>query len=99
MNKATRAEPGLWGASIVGFGDYHYVYEYSREGDWFLAGFYSRAQNLALYRTGGFDKELLKKLGKHKTGKGCLYIKLLEAVDLKVLNELVEKSVRQVSKG
>jgi len=95
MEKATRSEPKMWGPSIIGFGDHHYVYESGREGDWFLAGFSARAQNLTLYILGGFHRKLLEKLGKYKTGKGCLYINKLEEVDLKVLNELIATSIRQ----
>lgn len=100
MKKATKAEPKMWGSSIIGFGDYHYKYESGRENDWFLTGFSPRKQNLTLYVLGGFSgqDELLKKLGKYKTGKGCLYINKLEDVNLKVLNELVTKSVQQISK-
>ena len=94
MKKATKAEPKMWGTSIIGFGDYHYVYASGREGDWFLTGFSPRAQNLTLYMMGGFDASTLKKLGKYKTGKGCLYINKLEDVDLKVLNELIVKSLK-----
>lgn len=95
MKKATKAEPKMWGTSIIGFGDYHYVYASGREGDWFITGFSPRVQNLTLYMMGGFDGEVLKRLGKYKTGKGCLYINKLEDVDLKVLNELITKSVKQ----
>lgn len=95
MKKATRAEPKMWGTSIIGFGDYHYVYASGREGDWFITGFSPRVQNLTLYMMGGFDSEVLKRLGKYKTGKGCLYINKLSDVDLKVLNELITKSVKQ----
>jgi hypothetical protein len=94
MKKATKAEPKMWGTSIIGFGDYHYTYASGREGEWFVAGFSPRAQNLTLYMMGGFDQEVLKRLGKYKTGKGCLYINKLEDVDLKVLNELIAKSVK-----
>ncbi len=94
MKKATKAEPKMWGTSIVGFGDHHYVYASGREGDWFITGFAPRAQNLTLYMTGGFDREVMKRLGKYKTGKGCLYINKLTDVDLKVLNELITKSVK-----
>lgn len=96
MKKATKAEPRMWGPSIIGFGDYHYVYDSGREGDWFMTGFSPRAQNLTLYMMGGFDRELLKNLGKFKTGKGCLYINKLEDVDTKVLNELIAKSVKKL---
>jgi hypothetical protein len=95
MKKATKAEPKMWGTSIIGFGNYHYVYESGREGDWFVTGFSPRVQNLTLYMMGGFDSETLKKLGKYKTGKGCLYINKLEDVDLNVLNELITKSLKK----
>lgn len=95
MKKATKAEPKMWGTSIIGFGDYHYVYESGREGDWFITGFSPRVQNLTLYMMGGFDGDALKRLGKYKMGKGCLYINKLEDVDIKVLNELITKSVKK----
>lgn len=100
MQKATKAEPKMWGTSIVGFGSYHYKYASGREGDWFLVGFSPRKQNLTIYLTYGFEEydSLLKKLGKHSTGKSCLYVKRLEDVDLKVLAELVAKSVRHMRK-
>ena len=98
MKKATRADPKMWGTNIIGFGNYHYVYESGREGDWFITGFSPRAQNLTLYVMGGFDTGLLKKLGKYKTGKGCLYIKRLEDIDQKILSELINRSVRNLSK-
>ena len=95
MKKATKAEPKMWGTSIIGFGDLHYVYDSGRKGDWFLAGFSPRAQNLTLYMMGGFASDVLKRLGKYKTGKGCLYINKLEDVDIKVLDELITKSVKK----
>lgn len=95
MKKATKVEPKMWGTSIIGFGDHHYVYESGREGDWFITGFSPRVQNITLYMMGGFDADVLKKLGKYKTGKGCLYINKLEDVDQKVLSELIKKSVKQ----
>ena len=98
MKRATRAEPKMWGPSIIGFGDYHYKYASGRENDWFMTGFSPRVQNLTLYMMGGFDPQLLKKLGKHKTGKGCLYIKRLDDVDDGALRELIDRSVR-VHKG
>ena len=94
MKKATKAEPKMWGTSIIGFGDHHYIYESGREVDWFLTGFAPRAQNLTLYMMGGFDREALKKLGRYKTGKGCLYINKLADVDIKALNELIAKSLK-----
>jgi hypothetical protein len=95
MKKATKAEPKMWGTSIIGFGDHHYVYASGREGDWFIAGFSPRVQNLTLYMMGGFDQELMKKLGKYKTGKGCLYINKLEDVDTRVLDKLITTSVKK----
>jgi len=94
MKKATKAAPKMWGPGIIGFGDIHYVYESGREGDWFITGFSPRVQNLTLYMMGGFDQDLLKKLGKYKTGKGCLYINKLEDVDKKILNKLIASSVK-----
>ena len=87
----------LWGSSIVGFGSYHYRYESGHEGSSALAGFAPRKTSLVLYLVGGFEErhgKLLAKLGPHKTGKGCLYVKRLADVDLEVLRELVERSVR-----
>jgi hypothetical protein len=95
MKKATRSEPKMWGPAIVGFGDYHYTYASGREGDWFLAGFSPRAQNLTLYIMGGWEHDTLKRLGKYKTGKSCLYINKLEDVDMKVLNELITDAVKK----
>ena len=98
MKQITKEEPKMWGSSIVGFGSYHYKGKSGREGDWMLTGFSPRKQNLTLYLMGGFDveKDLLKKLGKYKTGVGCLYIKKLDDVDKKVLKELVAASVRRL---
>lgn len=100
MKQATKAEPKMWGPSIVGFGDYHYKYESGREGDWFLTGFSPRKQNLTLYIMAGFAKyeALMKKLGKYKTGKSCLYIKRLADVDLAILKTLVQESVLHMKK-
>jgi hypothetical protein len=93
--KATGAKPEMWGPSVVGCGSYHYKYESGREGDWFLAGFSPRKQDLTLYIMSGFSAYggLLAKLGKHKNGKACLYLKRLADVDLAVLEELVSRSV------
>ncbi|MCB0148089.1 MAG: DUF1801 domain-containing protein, partial [Caldilineaceae bacterium] len=95
MQEATGAAPRMWGESIVGFGHYHYKYASGREGDWFLTGFAPRKQNLTLYIMAGFDnyEALLSKLGKHSTGKSCLYVKRLADVDMPVLTELVVESV------
>ncbi|MCB0201914.1 MAG: DUF1801 domain-containing protein [Caldilineae bacterium] len=98
MTEATGAQPRMWGDSIVGFGEYHYKYASGREGNWFLAGFAPRKQNLTLYIMSGFDQydELLGKLGKHSTGKSCLYIKRLDDVDMATLRELVVESVQHM---
>jgi hypothetical protein len=85
----------MWGDKIVGFGHYQYKYASGREGEWFLAGFAPRKQNLTLYIMSGFDgyDELLSKLGKHSTGKSCLYIKKLEDIDPSILRQLIAQSV------
>lgn len=95
MQQVTGSDPIMWGDSIIGFGTYHYKYASGREADWFLTGFSPRVQNLTLYIMSGFDEydDLLGKLGKHSTGKSCLYVKRLENIDLEVLKEMVEKSV------
>ncbi|TFH67064.1 MAG: DUF1801 domain-containing protein [Gemmatimonadales bacterium] len=98
LRKATGEKAVMWGTSIVGFGSYHYKYASGREGDFFLTGFSPRKQNLTLYIMSGFTgyKALMRKLGKHSTGKSCLYIKRLEDVDLDVLTELIEQSVEHM---
>lgn len=101
MKQVTKEEPKMWGSSIIGFGSYHYKGASGREGDWMLTGFSPRKQNLTLYLMHGFDvhKDLLKKLGKHKTSMGCLYIKKLDDVDKKVLKELVTASVKRMKQS
>lgn len=101
MQKATGAEPKMWGGSIVGFGDCHYVYASGREGDWFLMGFSPRKQTLVLYSMGHFAKfdTLLKQLGRHKLGKGCLYINKLEDVHLPTLQKLITQSAALARKS
>lgn len=93
--RATGKQPRMWGASMVGFGKYHYKSERStQQGDWPLAAFSPRKQNLTLYFMQGFDEYLaepLSKLGKHKTSKSCLYINKLSDIDLEVLEETVRK--------
>ncbi len=92
MKAATGARPRMWGPSIVGFGDLRYRYASGREGDWFLMGFSPRKQGLVLYLMSGLHRHagLLAELGKHTTGKGCLYIKKLDDVDPAVLRRLVK---------
>lgn len=98
MKQVTGMEPKMWGSSIVGFGSYHYKYDSGREGDSVIAGFSPRKQALTIYNVGGIkeDDPLLKKLGKHTTGKGCLYIKRLSDVDLPTLKTLIAESVEHV---
>ena len=100
MKEVTGEPPRMWGPSIVGFGTYHYKYESGREGDWMLTGFSPRKQSLTLYIMSGFShyEELLQKLGKHKTGKSCLYINKLEDVDLSALKEMIRESVKMMKK-
>lgn len=98
MQEVTQEEPKMWGDSIVGFGDYHYKYKSGREGDWFLIGFSPRKRNLTLYIMSGFTRyeEILGKLGKHKTGKSCLYINKLSDVNKETLAQLAIESVQFV---
>ena len=100
MQQVTKAKPKMWGSAIVGFGNYHYKYASGREGDWMLVAFSPRKQNLTLYITAGFDgrEDLMMKLGKHKTGKGCLYINKLSDIDTTVLKTLIQKSVEHMQK-
>jgi Domain of unknown function (DU1801) len=94
MEKTTKAKAKMWGTAIIGFGNRHLKYESGRELDWFIMGFSPRKQNFALYITGAVNEnELLKKLGKYKTGKGCLYFNKLEEVNLPVLKEIIEKGL------
>jgi hypothetical protein len=96
MKEITGESPKMWGTSIVGYGSYHYKYASGQEGDWPVTGFAPRKQALTLYIMSGFKEytPLLEKLGKHKTGKACLYIKKLEDVDEKILRELIKRSVK-----
>ena len=95
MRRVTRQEPRMWGPSIVGFGSYHYKYASGHEGDSALAGFAARGRELVVYIAPGFEGRdvLLAKLGKHRTGKVCVYIRRLANVDLKVLETLIARSV------
>jgi len=100
MKSVTKEEPKMWGPSIIGFGTYHYKYASGREGDMCITGFSPRKQNLTIYLMGGFEKQKtqLEKLGKHKIGKACLYIKTLSDVDLKILKEMITNSVKEMKK-
>ena len=98
MQKATGAEPKMWGASIVGFGNRHIKSAAGREVDWMEIGFAPRKQNLTLYLNigEGWDERLLSKLGKHKVGMGCLYFKRLSDVDETILERLIVDSVENI---
>ena len=98
MRRVTKEPPVMWGASIVGFGSYHYRYASGHEGDSCLAGFSSRKGDISIYVTAGFEGQepFLANLGKHKAGKVCLYVKRLADVDLELLESLVEGSVAEM---
>lgn len=98
MQSATGEKPRMWGPSIIGFGTYHYRYESGREGDSPLVGFSPRKAAMVLYIVTGFSgaEGLLAKLGKHTTGKSCLYVKRLSDIDLTFLRRLVDESVAAV---
>lgn len=101
FQKNTNEEAKMWGTSIIGFGQYHYKSERSRqEGDWMIVGFSPRKQNCSLYLLSGFDgmEELLAKLGKHKRGVGCLYINKLADIDLAILETMIKKSYLHMKK-
>ena len=100
MGKVTGSEPKMWGSAIIGFGKYHYKYESGHEGDSCLTGFSPRKQNISLYVMFGImdNTDLLKDLGKHKAGKGCLYIKKHDDINLAVLEKLIKRSVDALRK-
>lgn len=100
MSRITKADPVMWGGSIVGFGTYHYVYDSGREGDWFMVGFSPRKKNFSIYLMGGLEHQSdnLARLGKHKTGKGCLYINRLSDINLDVLTTMVKAAVAKLKK-
>ena len=99
MEKATKAKAKMWGPAIIGFGDRLLVYESGRKLDWFVMGFSPRKQNIALYINDAVsnNQDLLKRLGKYKTGKGCIYINKLSEVDLDVLKEIIQKGLQSDS--
>ncbi|MFT4600118.1 MAG: hypothetical protein ACI857_000288 [Arenicella sp.] len=100
IQDVTGRKPKMWGKEIVGFGCYHYVGKSGREGDWFKTGYAPRKNQLSIYCIGGFDnhQDILDRLGKHKLGKGCLYVKNLEAVDKSVLKELLLANMEVMDK-
>jgi hypothetical protein len=101
MKKTTKCEPKMWGANIVGFGDHHYRYESGHEGDTFILGFSPRKDAISLYLSCdlGRFRETLDQLGKHKTGKGCLYIRRLEDVNQSVLATLLKEAANGLPKA
>jgi len=98
LTRVTNAPPKMWGKTIVGFGDVHMKYESGRELDWFVAGFSPRKNDLTLYLMGrpSLDGELGKRLGKHSSSKGCVYIKRLGDVDLDILEEIARQAARNL---
>jgi Domain of unknown function (DU1801) len=98
MQKATKAKPKMWGTSIVGFGDFKYVNSAKETNSWFQCGFSPRKAALTLYLMGGYAKDAasLKKLGRVKTGGGCLYIKSLDDVSVPVLRGMIADSIKRV---
>ena len=95
MQQITGESPKMWGTSIIGFGTLHYKYKSGREGDWFKCGFSPRKSKISMYLMGcdiSKAQNLLNKLGKHKTGKGCLYINKLTDINQDVLKELIKES-------
>jgi hypothetical protein len=100
MRKVSKSEPVMWGSAIVGFGSYHYVYESGREGDSILIGFSPRKQNISIYLMGGLAtvEDELPKLGKHKTGGGCLYIKSLSDIQVPVLKRIFAKAFKEAQR-
>jgi len=98
MESVSKLKPVMWGSAIIGFGTRHYVYESGREGDTMIVGFSPRKQAIALYLAGGLEplKDELSNLGKHTTGKGCLYIKSLNDVNIVTLKKILTKSYKSV---
>lgn len=94
INQQTGLEPKMWGTAIVGFGSYHYKYQSGHEGDAPLVGFASRVNAIVLYLASDFEQktELLQKFGKHKTGKGCIYIQKLEDIDINILKKMINNA-------
>ncbi|HEY0731453.1 MAG TPA: DUF1801 domain-containing protein [Chitinophagaceae bacterium] len=97
MEKATKEKPQIWGSSLIGFGNVRYKSPATdREVDWFKIGFAPRKANLSIYLMNlQLHTDALAKLGKHKTGKGCLYINKLDDVDMKVLEQIIIKAAKQ----
>ena len=99
MKSVSKEDPKMWGPAIIGFGDHHYKNDSGREGDFFQIGFSPRKQSLVLYLMSGIGylEENLKKLGKYKVGKGCLYIKTLDEIDRKELKSVLNASLKKLN--
>lgn len=99
MKDITGKQPAMWGDSIIGFDSYHYKYASGREGDWFKIGFSPRKQAITIYIMPGYQdySAILKKLGPHKTGKCCVYIKRLEDIHLPTLKQLLRQGYKDAS--
>jgi len=100
MKKVTGEEPKMWGTSIIGFGSYRYKHDSGKAGEWPVLGFSPRKQNLTMYLMDGAGRHeaALKKLGKHKTGVGCLYVTSLDDIDVNVLQGVLTASVKNTTK-
>ncbi|HEX7870058.1 MAG TPA: DUF1801 domain-containing protein [Chryseobacterium sp.] len=100
MQEQTGYEPKMWGPAIVGFGSYHYKYASDHEGDAPLVGFSPRKDAISLYLCSSFEskEELLSKFGKHKAGKGCIYIKKIADIDIEILKKMISYSVENLKK-
>lgn len=98
LKEATGAQARMWGPSIVGFGDFQYRYPNGKEMEWFLAGFSPRKQNLTMYLMSGYEPfpELMQKLGKHSTGRSCLYFKRMSDIHQPTLKKLIKQSVKRM---
>lgn len=99
FRKATGYDPVMWGASMIGYGRYHYVYKSGREGDYLATGFSPRAKEFSIYIMPGYADfgDILSRLGKHRTGKSCLYVKRLSDIDPPTLIELIQAGLRDLS--
>ncbi len=100
FNEVTDLKPEIWGGSMIGYGSYHYKSKSGQEGDWFVSGFSPRKQSMTVYIMPGFDctQPLMEKLGKHKTGRSCLYINKLADVDIEVLKTIISDSIEAMNK-
>lgn len=100
IKNQTGLEPKMWGPSIVGFGSYHYKYDSGHEGDSPLVGFSPRVSAITLYLSGHFEKreELLEELGKHKTDKGCIYVKKLDDINIETLQKIITNHINHIQK-